>query len=158
MMIMARKLIKKEPIKYIKPDGTPTIYVARAASELMAEYERIKMHILRSIRVISTMKRVRHTSIISVRFELNNVLRSPDQLTSPTLLAAEIARMSFVMENCVNELNVLVHSRTDNLQELRFLLTYGQTPKMRDVTSFGGDKSRVTYDLETEPETEEYDQ
>ena len=128
---MAKRRLKV-PITYKTPDGVLIEYVPRYSSELVRELARVYTAVLQANRVLATLSRVRHIAIQSVHFQMANALRAPlsefDELTA----SDEIARLSFIMEDAVGILSTLTNSRTANLQQLRFVLTYGQTPKKRD--------------------------
>jgi len=123
---------KKIPIRYV--DGNEHVeYVPRTSKELKTELERIQLAIRRALRVLSKLRRKRHIVLVTVRFQLRNCLKEIVNDASDEAVADEIARLSYVMEDTVMLLEHLKHSRIPCLEEARFLLTYGQTPKQRET-------------------------
>lgn len=107
-------------------------YVGRIAKELPKEYERVKLSIVKSIRLLAYLKRSPHPAIKAAKFQLENsakVINTSDVLA----VADEIARLSFIMADTVKILSALSNSEIEQLQRLRFELTYGQTPEKREL-------------------------
>lgn len=138
---------KKIPIVY--QSGTQTIeYVGKTSSELRPEYARVRDAIHRALRVLSRLRRLRQIVLVSARFQLNEALRELPEDASDEQVADEIARLSFVMQDTFDVLAKLEHSRTPFIQEARFILTYGQTPRKREPSgtysdSLNNEKSNV---------------
>ena len=143
---MATKRPRSVPrrIPVIYSDGVVRVeYVARAPSELSVEFRRVQRHILETIRILSTMKRIRHHIIKSARFQLSQAIREFEPGTcTEDAIAAEIARLSYLMEDTLNILNRLSCCRVANLEAARFKLTYGQTPKKRDPPETYGSREK----------------
>ncbi len=128
---MARRLPSKYRVRY--SDGALTInYVDRTAPELRAELDRVQRAVLSGVRILAGILRLRHALIISAYVQLKQCLREIPADAPPEDMAAEIARLSYVMGTLVESLGKLSNSRINNLQEARFTLTYGQTPKKRE--------------------------
>lgn len=110
-------------------------YVSRRPSDLIHEYRRIRQAILDANVIINKypVRRVRHVLLDICRFQLANSLRDIDDSATPVELAGEVARLSFLMSEALVGINRLRHSRVAFLEELRFKLTYGQSPRKRDV-------------------------
>ncbi len=144
-----RRKVKKILIMY--DDGeVRRNYVSKAPSELRPELNRVQESIRIVLRILSRLYRTRHPVIVTSRFQLLNGLRSLTLTEmSDEEVAAEIARLSYLMEDTLGLLNKLEHSRTKHLEEARFTLTYGQTPQKRDPAgSYGAG-------LEKDDETED---
>lgn len=119
----------------IYQDGVTRIdYVSRKVTEVAGEYERVKAAVLEANRIINRyqMRRVRHVVLDVCRFQLANALVDVPPDSTPEAFAQEIARLSYLMQEALNGLNRLCNSRVWFLEELRFKLTYGQSPKKRD--------------------------
>lgn len=148
-----RKSPQKVPVEYL--DGSERVeYVGRLAKDLRPELERIQSEVLQSIRLINYLKRKRNSILVSVRVQLTECIREiPDDATSEWM-ADEIARLSYVMGNSLSDLNTLVNSRIPILEQIRFKLTYGQTPKKRDPATTCGSRADEEEE-ETDDETEQ---
>lgn len=137
-MARRRRKVKKVVIKY--DDGSVyRNYVGKTSSELRPEIERILESIRIVLRILTRLRRTRHPVIITSRFQLLNGIRelSLDDMTDEEI-ANEIARLSYLMEDTLSQLNKLEHSRTHHLEEARFRLTYGQTPQKREAAGSYG--------------------
>lgn len=130
---MARRAVYKVKVRYTD-DRTAIDYVDRLPSELRPELDRIQRAVLDTVRILSQLLRLRNAIVISAYVQLKHLVRELPEGTPAEDLAAEIARLSYVMSTIVASLDTLTHSRIKNLQEARFALTYGQTPKKRDLT------------------------
>jgi hypothetical protein len=128
-----RRVPKKFPIRWTNADGSTIEYVDRAESELRAELERVRDHGFRAAKVLSRIRTGRHVVIVAARFELEHCQRVVPDDASSAWLSAEIARLSYVYQQTLELLNRLSNSRIHWLEETRFLLTYGQTPKKREA-------------------------
>jgi len=149
---MAKRRAPKK-VDIIYNDGKNRIeYVARPPSELRRELERVQTRILRAIRILSTMKRIRHIVLRSASFQLRHCLRELSKDASHEEVAEEIARLSFLMEDTLGILGRLSHCRIANLEEARFELRYGQTHKKRDPPAQYGAKSPKKQTKEEEKE------
>jgi hypothetical protein len=147
-----KRATKKVPICY--DDGVKHIeYVSKAKKELLPELLRIRSEILQALRLLNYLRRKRHSVLISVRFQLQESLRDIPEDAEPAELAEEIARLSFIMDNALNQLNILSHSRTPLIEQIRFKLTYGQTPKKRDPAGSYG--ARLLDDVDEEETNEQ---
>ena len=122
---------RKVPIRYQTADQRVD-YVPRRPAELPVELDRVRTGILRALRVLNRMKRIRHSAIVGARFQLEQALCDVPAGASEEWMADEIGRLSFVMADSLKLLSQLCHSRTHWLEEARFILTYGQTPKKRE--------------------------
>lgn len=120
-------------------DGaTQREYVPRTLPELRTELARIHKAIEESIRMLSTMSRVRHIVIKTALLQLTNARQPLPDGASAEELAGEIARLSMLMEDTLFILNKLKHCRIHHMEEARFKLLYGQTPKKRELpTTYG---------------------
>jgi len=58
--------------------------------------------------------------------------------------------LSFIMEDTVSLLNRLRHCRVGNIEKARFILTYGQTPKKRELTARYGNSEKQTEEQDGE--------
>jgi len=122
----------KLPIIYETPTDRVE-YVGKEPDELWPELRRIHTVIRSCIRMLSRIRFVRHIVLVSARFQLMNSLRTMSDTASDDELAQEIARLNFLLGDTVKILDQLSNSRTPLLEELRFTLTYGQTPRRREV-------------------------
>ncbi len=132
---------KKFEVNYRNGDSTVE-YVARTAVELRVELRRVQRHIQEAVRALATLKRVRHCVIMSASFQLKHAIHKLPDDVSDEAIAQEIARLSFLMEDTLVLLNRLTNCRVSNLEAVRFLLTYGQTPKKRDTLVHYGSRSK----------------
>jgi len=136
-----RSAANKIPVHY--GDGTVAIeYVPRTPPELRAELSRVQRNIRETIRILSTLKRIRHHVIKSVRFQLDQALHKLPDDAADEDVAAEIARLSYLMEDTLNMLNRLTQCRIANIEKARFKLTYGQTPKKREPPEKYGSRAK----------------
>jgi hypothetical protein len=125
-------------------------FVGRIAKELPKEFERVKLSIVKSIRLLAYLKRSPHPAIKAATFQLENAVR-PIDANNMQDIADEIARLSFIMADTVTLLATLSNSEIEQLQRLRFELTYGQTPKKRELEDpICGRKRRLDRDDEYE--------
>lgn len=132
---------RKIPVRY--NDGTTDIdYVARTPSELRDELQRVQEAILEAARILSRLHRTRHIVIKTARFQLEHALRNLPNDSTDEDIAAELARLSYLMEDTLNILNKLTHCRISYLKQARFKLTYGQTPKRREPPARYGKKKK----------------
>ncbi len=129
---MAKRKAPKKVRVYFEGDRGLIEYVPRAPSDLRPELERVQADIRLTLRILHRARRYRHVAVSTARFQLENCLRDTPAGASDEWLADEIARLSYVMEDTLGILNRLKHSRMHYLEEARFRLTYGQTPKKRD--------------------------
>jgi len=123
--------------------GETVEFVPRLASEVLPELYRIYEAVLNASRTLATMRRVRHWAVQSARFQLANAIRAPLSSFTPETGAAEIARLSCVLQDTLEILSTLCNSRTTNLEQTRFILTYGQTPRKREQVMKKGAQSYV---------------
>jgi len=146
-MARPRAKAKTVRVRYTDSAGVSTEYVSRRPIDLPGEYLRVQRAVLDAVRMINTrgLKRLRHVVLDISRFQLSNSLRNIPADSSSEEFAGEIARLSYLMHEVLLQLARLRHSRIDHLQELRFKLTYGQTPKKRELP---GDRPKA--DEETE--------
>lgn len=137
-MAKRRKSAKKFPVCYISSAGEIQ-YVGRTRAELPRELERVRNSIHAALRILFRLRRVRHKVIVTATFQLRNCLREIPESDDPYWVASEIARLSYIMEDTRKIIDRLKNSRTHWLEQVRFTLTYGQTPKQRDPAgSYGG--------------------
>jgi len=130
-------------------------YVARAPSEVRKEYARVLEAVNTALRGLKRLKRIRHDVIVSARFQLANSVHPVPVDATPEHLADEVGRLSYVMEDTHALLGRLKNSRLPLLEEIRFTLTYGQTPKRKDGPGVYGRKSSLTRDYEPSTTTSE---
>ena len=123
-------------LEYRSPLGDVIRYVDRREEDLLPEYIRVRTAILDAVRIINSrsLKRLKNVVLDITRFQLTNSLKPISDTATAQELVAEITRLSFIMEDAVKTLARLSNSRVDHLQDLRFRLTYGQTPRRRDLT------------------------
>jgi hypothetical protein len=119
---------KKIPIKFGDIE-----YVGRHKNELMPELNRVQSEIRQVLRLLNYLKRKRNHVLAMARFQLMESLRTVPDDSTPDFIADEIARLSYVMSNTLDIINQLRNSRTPMLEEIRFKLTYGQTPRKREI-------------------------
>ncbi len=132
-MLKKRKPAFKFPVQYNEP-GVSINYVSRATPEVWPELRRVRAAINDVIRILTTLKRIRNGVLVSTRFILLNCHRDLPDDTPLEIVAAEIGRLSYIMADALETLNTLKYCRIHHLEEARFKLTYGQTPKKRDPT------------------------
>lgn len=137
-----RKAARRIPVIWVTAGGQTIEFVERAPSELAPELARVADHGVRAAKVLSRLKRLRNVHIVRARFELGHCQQEVPDLASHEWLAGEIARLSYVYKQVLDELNKLCHARTRWLEEARFLLTYGQTPQKREPAGNYGSRSK----------------
>lgn len=122
---MARRTVY--PIRFANVD-----YVDKTANELVIEYARVQCAVHDALRILRPLRRLRNGVLTVAEFTLRNALQSakPD---TPQAMADEIGRLSCIMSEVVQNLGKLSNSRTKNLEQARFILTYGQAHKKRDI-------------------------
>lgn len=125
-------------------DGvTQREYVPRTLPELRSELSRIHQAIYEATRMLSTMGRVKHVVIKTALLQLRNARRTVPDDAPAEELAGEIARLSVLMEDTLFILNKLKHCRVHHMEEARFKLLYGQTPKKRELPTTYGKGGKV---------------
>lgn len=123
-------------------DGDTVIhYVPRPNALLWPELTRVRKAINDALRILYHVKRVRHIVIASTRFQLSNAARDITEEDEPQVIADEIARLSYVMDTALRTLEELKHCRVKFLEEVRFTLKYGQTPKKRENSTMADGKA-----------------
>lgn len=125
-----RKRTNKLPIIY-KNGATKVVYVSRAPDELLTEAKRMYGCIQVALRQLKSLKRTRHAALKGAVWQLTQV-EEPSAGESIASLVDYIAVVSYLMEDSLAMLASLKNSKIDELEEARFNLTYGQTPKKRD--------------------------
>lgn len=141
-------MARKVPVRF--HDGCSVIeYVSRTPKELQTEIERVRRSRLEALRVLRRVKRIRHPAVLSARFQLIvcDTPQSADDM-SPKQKAEELARMSRALELARDTLGRLSNSRVRWLEEARFVLAYGSTPRCRDRPASFGKKRRKKYEEE----------
>lgn len=152
---MARRTPHKYRVCY--SDTQTTInYVDRTATELRSELERVQAAVLSGVRILAGILRLRNALIIGAYVQLKHCLREIPATAAPEEVAMEIARLSHIMGVLVESLNKLSNSRINNLQEARFILTYGQTPKKREPMTSRPRVARDHDDDQATPEDGDY--
>jgi hypothetical protein len=148
---MKRPRSKAKTVSVIyENNGVRVEYVNRKETDIPAEYQRVKEAVLAANLIVNRyrVRRVRHIILDVCRFQLANSLRELPPETPVEVLASEIARLSFLMQETLTGINRLCHSRIAFLEELRFKLTYGQSPKKRDVDNQILDKEEEESNVE----------
>lgn len=129
-MARKRKKPNKLPVIY-KDSKVRIVYVSRSPEELFPEAVRIYSAVQVALRHLHLLRRSPHAAIHAAEWQLANVVAPPAWATTP-LLVDYISTTSYLMEDTLNILATIKHSTIEELQQARFLLTYGQTPKKRD--------------------------
>lgn len=143
MAVGRKKRSSPKKVAIVYNDGQNRVeYVAKPPSGLRPELERVQFNILQAIRMLNTMRRIRHIVLRTASFQLSHSIRELPKDAGDQEVADEIARLSFLMEDTLLILRRLTHCRIANLEETRFKLQYGQTPKKRDPPARYGAKSR----------------
>lgn len=141
-----RRAPRKLAVQWVTPEGEVLDFVDRTPSDLPIELARVRSHGLLAAKVLSRLKRLRNAEIIRARFELEHCQRPEPEDVPAEWYAQEIARLSYVYQQVLQVLNRLCHARTRWLEETRFLLTYGQTPKKREPAGTYGSRNKQTTD------------
>lgn len=141
-MTTKRKPARRYEIRYEAVE-----YLPRTAIEVWPEFRRVRAAINDVLRILSLLKRIKNGTLVSARFTLLNCYRDLPDDSPLELVASEIGRLSYVMADALTILSDLKHCRIHHLEEARFKLTYGQTPKKRDPGYGSGTKNdRKTFD------------
>lgn len=143
-------MVRRKVQKKIRVHYQDIEYVPRARADLRPELGRVQSELKLAIRILFRARRYRHVAVSTARFQLENCLREIPEGASDQWLADEIGRLSYVMEDTLGILNRLKHSRVHYLEEARFKLTYGQTPKKRDPPGSAGQKGRSSGSVDHE--------
>lgn len=122
-------------IRFTSPEETIE-YISKTPDELWVEYERILQAIKDALRALSRIRFVRNIVIATAQLQLQSAVRPLPEDISDEELAKEIARLSKLMEDTIKILSRLSNSRTQWLEEARFILTYGQTPKKKEMGAY----------------------
>ena len=125
-----RKRANKLPIVY-RSGSSKVVYVSRAPDELFTEAKRVWGSIQVALRQLKALKRTRHSALRGAVWQLSQV-EPPLKEANTASLVDYIATVSYLMEDSISMLATLKNSKIDELEEARFHLTYGQTPKKRD--------------------------
>lgn len=149
---MSRRAPTKHAVRYAN-NVVAINYVDRTAAELRPELARVQKAVLSGVRILAGILRLRNALIIEAYVQLKQTVRELPPEASNAEVAAEIARLSYVMGTLVESLGKLKNSRINNLQEARFTLTYGQTPKKREPM-IGRPRTTVDQDDEQPPSEE----
>jgi hypothetical protein len=152
-MAKRRRSTVKVPIRFRLGDITVE-YVSRAEDQVWNEYCRVRNAVLDATRILNLLKRIRHPVLVTARVQLAHVLDDVQEDAELDVVAAEIARLSYVMDDTVTVLAGLKHCRVPHLQAARFALTYGQTPKKRDPAGDYGQRDTTDDSTPTPPEPE----
>ncbi len=129
-----RKTASKIKIPVIYSHGKDhIIYVARLPAELAAEHARVVVCLGKALHQLKLL-RSPHPAVATARTQLEHCdCQLPEQATHYDI-AKRIATLSFTMADTFQILAALSNSNVDRLKEARFQLTFGQTPKQRDLT------------------------
>jgi hypothetical protein len=131
---MAKRARRTIKIPVIYQQGPIRIeYVDKTPSELDPELARVRESVHRALQILARLSRLKHIAIVSARFQLQNCLSELKPDSSHDDKAKELARINYTMEDTLGLLNRLSNSRIEWLEAARFQLTYGQTPKKRDL-------------------------
>lgn len=126
-----RPAVNKFVIAY-EHNGKRIEYVGRTLAELAPEYRRIVTHLKWAIRELRQL-RSPNPWVVATLVQLQTVPVIDPMSCAADQVAYEIAQVSFIMEDALNMLAHLKHSTVERLEAARFALTYGQTPKRRDL-------------------------
>lgn len=141
------KIKRKFPIVFrgVEP---PIEYVDKTAHELRIELQRVHAAVATTQMLLSRLPRALHPGIKAARFQLANMLRDVSALTDDEA-ADELARLNYCMEDALALLNMLSDSKVEWLEKARFELTFGQTPRKRELIGTPKDRD---YDFESSQE------
>lgn len=138
-------MAKKVLVRYVGEQGAVD-YVSRTPAELDVELARVRKSRVEALRILSRVRRLRHPVISSARFQLMACAGPETNEGTVTEKATELARLSQSLEQACNTLARLSNSRVRWLEEARFTLTYGATPKCRERATGFGKKRKFNYD------------
>jgi hypothetical protein len=130
----------RHPIIYDKA-AEPIEYVGKYTHELKPEIARLLETIQEAKALLDRLSRFRHIAITTAKFQLANTSSDPDLAIEA--LPKEIARLNYLMEDSLGLLNILCDSKLHWLEQARFKLTFGQTPRKREMV---GQKDKHTYE------------
>lgn len=129
-----KRRVPKSKVRYpisFTYNGVVIDYVGKTLSELPIEYRRVRHAFVESLRYIQGMTRANHVLLHGVRAQLQLGLpHAPG--TTPEETARIIAKMNWILGDCLKKLALLKYMETSEMRRLRFCLTYGQTPVCRD--------------------------
>jgi len=76
-----------------------------------------------------------HPAVEAARTQLEHCDTTLPEGASVQQIAGRIAVLSYTLEDTVKILSALSSSRIDRLKDARFQLTFGQTPKQRELAA-----------------------
>jgi hypothetical protein len=129
-----RKTASKIKIPVIYSHGKDhVVYVARLPGELLAEHRRVVFCLDKALHQLKLL-RSPHPAVAAARVQLEQCDCSLPEQPTHYEIAKRIATLSFIMADTLQILAALSNSNVERLKEARFQLTFGQTPKQRDLT------------------------
>jgi len=127
----SKRTLNKISVVY-NAQGRYIEYVGRTPSELLPEYKRVCAAVDSCARITKTLLRSPHPAVRAAYYQLLNCDVSIPEPPTNQNIADAIARVSYTLEDTMLILAKISNSNIEPLRELRFHLTYGQTPKKRD--------------------------
>lgn len=128
------KRVAKPKFKYAVRfvyDGQVFDYVGKTPSELTTELCRVRAAYDTALRLARPFSRSPNLVLHAVRTQLE-VARLVYIPGDPQQQANELARLNWVLNDCLGLLDSVHLIGGDDIRRLRFTLTYGQTPLRRD--------------------------
>lgn len=133
---MSKKAVSKPyhyPIWYIL-GNVKVEYVPRLEADLYPEFIRMQCACIAGLRCLQQMSFARHVVLSAVRFQLERCVCTLPVGATPSFIACEIGRTSYILELCINMLGKLKHVGNPYFKELLFVLRFGQTPHKRNFS------------------------
>ena len=137
---MARRK-KNKPVRIIYASRFgPVEYVSRMPDELPKELDRLLRASTHSILLLNRLKRYKHGVLIAATGILKACVACVDQRMPANPHENDylyhIARTNQTMQRALDVLSQLKHCKVDALEEVRFKLLYGQTPRKREMRAY----------------------
>jgi len=121
----------KIPVSYSHGD-VKVVYVARLPGDLRNEHKRMVFCMQMALRQLKLL-RSPHPAVAAARLQLENCDVSLPTTSTHQEVAQRLAILSYTFEDTVKILAALSNSKIARLTEARFQLTFGQTPKQREL-------------------------
>lgn len=138
---MPRKAKPRRRLPVVYRGVSPPIeYVDKSPFELRAELQRVYAAIATASKLFERLARFRHPAIPAARFQLANAIRETSGMDDEAL-ANELARLNYTMEDTVRILSLMSLCEQEWLEKIRFELTFGQTPRKRELVGNTKDKN-----------------
>ncbi len=129
-----RKTASKIKVPVIYSHGKDhVVYVARLPGELLAEHKRVVFCLGKALHQLKLL-RSPNPAVAAARAQLESCDCALPEHATHYEIAKRIAVLSFIMADTFQILAAMSNSNIERLKEARFQLTFGQTPKQRDLT------------------------